>query len=441
MKQSMTITGNLRRRVRLESVACFTLGCLTIVGCSAVSAPHPVALQPASDTTHPAPAAPERPEDATSWRYALVIDASSSASALQIYQWRPKPGHLPRIEPAPYPRAANAETWEIKVEPGLSAYAARPDEAARSLQPLIEFALEKIGSDPQTLSRSALLLRATAGVRLLPDDQRTEVLSAIREMFEALPFGQSSARVISGSEEGVYGWIAVNYILGHLEHGGPFPTVGALDLGGASTQITFVPLDYPRSHGQAVTIGANTYHLYTYSYLGLGQDEARSTVGSTACFIRDFPMPGGRTGTGDFEACRREIRKAFSSPCREDSPCSLFGVYQPPLYGEFLAFSVYAYATDFFDLGQQLVPERISEEGAAFCTQDWNDLVAADPEIAGNPYLPNYCYAAAHIATLLTEGFGFTDTTERITAPIRVQGSSVGWALGALVYELAGSGD
>lgn len=326
------------------------------------------------------------------------------------------------------------------MRPGLSAYADNPKQAAQSLEPLIDFALEKLGADGSVLADSSLLLRATAGMRLLSDQQQEAILSQLRSYFDNLPFGESSARVISGEEEGVYGWIAVNYTLGHLEHGGPFPTVGALDLGGASTQITFLPLDYPRSLGLTVRIGQNTYRLYTHSYLGLGQDQARESVGSPACFIQGYPMPSGGVGTGDFARCQEAILDTFSAPC-DDEPCSLFGTYQPPLYGEFLAFSVYAYAADFFDLDQHLVPERIAEEGSAFCAQDWNALIAADPDLASNPYVPNYCYAAAHIATLLSDGFGFASETERITAPLRVQGSSVGWTLGALVYELAGSVD
>ena len=38
---------------------------------------------------------------------------------------------------------------------------------------------------------------------------------------------------------GVFSWITVNFMLGRL--GGNLPPLAALDMGGGSTQITFVP--------------------------------------------------------------------------------------------------------------------------------------------------------------------------------------------------------
>ncbi|MCP4200711.1 MAG: hypothetical protein GY769_02100 [bacterium] len=403
---------------------------LVLFSLSCASAPGP--------PTEPAPDSGDR-----SWRYALVIDASSSASTLQIFEWRPGvAGRLPRVVAAPRAEGgAHEDSWEKRVKPGLGDYAGRPAQAAASLEPLVEFALEKIGAEPSTLTKAALFVRATAGMRLLEPTDREAILASLESYLETTPFGTTSARVISGAEEGVYGWITVNYVLGHLEHGGSFPTVGALDLGGASTQITFQPLDFPKQHGQTVSLGRNAYHLYTKSYIGLGQDQARETVGSSACFLVGYPTAHG-PGTGDFDGCRLAIRTRLAEACPEDErPCSLFGAYQPPLYGDFLALSVYAYAADFFSLDERMRPEALADAGAAFCARDWVSWVADEPGIAGDPYLPNYCYAAAHIVTLLTDGFGFPADTDRISAPLRVQGTPIGWTLGALLYELAGSAD
>jgi len=53
-------------------------------------------------------------------------------------------------------------------------------------------------------------------------------------------FGLINIAFKTGEEEAAFGWMTVNYALGKLQ-GDPEATVGALDMGGASTQITFVP--------------------------------------------------------------------------------------------------------------------------------------------------------------------------------------------------------
>lgn len=66
-------------------------------------------------------------------------------------------------------------------------------------------------------------------------------MASVRNYLSTTPFKFQDkwARVISGEEEGVFGWITVNYLASTLvPQGGT--TLGALDLGGASTQITFV---------------------------------------------------------------------------------------------------------------------------------------------------------------------------------------------------------
>ena len=101
------------------------------------------------------------------------------------------------------------------------------------------------GYDAARLIGSAL--KATGGMRLVPEPERGRIMAEVRRYLAASLFDLQSAVIISGQQEALFGWMTVNYMLGLLGDGGPFPTVGALDLGGASTQITFLPLDYPEA--------------------------------------------------------------------------------------------------------------------------------------------------------------------------------------------------
>lgn len=53
-------------------------------------------------------------------------------------------------------------------------------------------------------------------------------------------FEDAWARVLSGADEGVFGWVAFNARAGTL---GTSNTLGALDLGGSSLEVTFAADD------------------------------------------------------------------------------------------------------------------------------------------------------------------------------------------------------
>lgn len=379
--------------------------------------------------------------------YALVIDASSSGSRIHIFEWREGAGgDLPWIEAAPSTRQAGEAGWQLVVDGGLSDYADRPEEAGESLDPLRAFARDKLAAAGADLAATPLYLKATAGMRLVPEPDRSAIMADVRQALESWPFDFERAEIISGQQEGLYGWVSVNYLLGLLGRGA-FPTVGALDLGGASTQVTFLPIDFPESEGVAFELGGTNYYVYSHSYLGFGQDQARQAVASPACYPSGYPIPDGTegfaaeaVGTGDYDACRAAIRAFLERPCGAGR-CSLMGVYQPPLYGDFFAFSGYGYASAFFGLDLELSLPELERRTAEYCATDWRQILRDRPDPAGRKYLSGYCFNGAYVASLLTDGFGFAPDTRRIATPRAVQGADVGWVLGSFLFELAGSVD
>ncbi|RKP26152.1 nucleoside phosphatase GDA1/CD39, partial [Syncephalis pseudoplumigaleata] len=121
-----------------------------------------------------------------------------------------------------------------------------------------------------------LTLKATAGMRLLPSEQRRAILDAVVAYFSdkrQVPFAfdaKTGAQVITGEEEGLYGWLSVNILEARLSTGKRLETSVVLDLGNASTQIAFQTERPPLDEAYTASINGTRYNLYAYSYLGLG---------------------------------------------------------------------------------------------------------------------------------------------------------------------------
>ncbi|MCP3958902.1 MAG: hypothetical protein GY719_13705 [bacterium] len=385
-----------------------------------------------------APAAPASAEEACpdDARWGMVIDAGSSGSRLRLYCWRPGDGDaLPWIE------ARGGK----KQEPGVAdAECSRaPEESVALLRPLIDHARETI--DEARWASTPLSLLATAGLRQCPESYRAEMLAGIRAYLEENPFELVGVEVISGLEEGRFGWAGVNYLLGGLDPGAE--STGALDLGGASTQMTFAAAECSATTADCgeIELGEASYPAYSHSYLGWGQDDAMRRVGSPACYLRGYPQTEqGTTGRGRFKACRRAIRRAIAREMRArppeppcESSCNRLGAYQPSLAGDFVAFSAYAYTTDYLELPPRLSLAELAAAGKSFCKTPWRQIeaecAAGTRSTCNESWLNRYCFASAYIVTLLHDVYGFGMGERQITSTNELEGVDIDWTLGVMV--------
>lgn len=163
--------------------------------------------------------------------YGIMFDAGSTGTRIHVYTFVQKiPGQLPVLE---------GEIFD-SVKPGLSAFVDQPKQGAETVRGLLEVAKDSI---PRShWKRTPVVLKATAGLRLLPEEKAQALLLEVKEIFKQSPFlvPNDSVSIMDGSYEGILAWITVNFLTGQL-HSHSQETVGTLDLGGASTQITFLP--------------------------------------------------------------------------------------------------------------------------------------------------------------------------------------------------------
>jgi guanosine-diphosphatase len=136
-----------------------------------------------------------------------MIDAGSTGSRIHVYKFH-NCFAAPTLE---------HEIFE-QVKPGLSSYAGNPQKAAESLDALLDIAVAEIPKDLQ--SCTPLAVKATAGLRLLGEQQSRDILDAVEKRIHTkYPFPlpeKDGVIIMEGRDEGVYAWITTNYLLGSV---------------------------------------------------------------------------------------------------------------------------------------------------------------------------------------------------------------------------------
>ncbi|XP_036168666.1 ectonucleoside triphosphate diphosphohydrolase 5 isoform X2 [Myotis myotis] len=347
----------------------------------------------------------------TSTLYGIMFDAGSTGTRIHVYTFVQKiAGQLPVLE---------GEIFD-SVKPGLSAFVDQPKQGAETVQELLEVAKDSI---PRShWKRTPVVLKATAGLRLLPEQKAQALLFEVKEIFKKSPFlvPDDSVSIMDGSYEGILAWITVNFLTGQL-HGHSQETVGTLDLGGASTQITFLPQfqntleQTPRGYLTSFEMFNRTYKLYTYSYLGFGLKAARlATLGALET-----------EGEVGFEPCYAEVLRVVQGKLHQPDEIQRSSFY---------AFSYYydrAVDTHMIDYekGGILKVEDFERKAKEVCDNLENFT-------SGSPFL---CMDLSYITALLKDGFGFADSTV-LQLTKKVNNIETGWALGATFHLLQSLG-
>lgn len=212
--------------------------------------------------------------------YVVVLDAGSTGTRVHVfnYEYRKlEPWRFPLIVSPPL--TLPTEIAAATNKPGLSSFVHQTEGIPRKLDELIRHAADALllhNPDVQ-LKQVPLYLGATAGLRELHNRDRDEVMKAAREYLRKQEVfavtRDEQVRVLSGEEEGAFGWLALNQLQAEISPDSD-TTLGALDFGGASMQIAFVPQEtsilaglFPMHFGGSVK---GPIHLYSHSFTGYG---------------------------------------------------------------------------------------------------------------------------------------------------------------------------
>ena len=366
--------------------------------------------------------------------YVIVVDAGSSGTRLYIYGWKKNKAGEFKIAPA-------FEEW--KITPGVSEYSLKVDEIFKYLTPLKDYSADKLG---ETYRHVPVYFMATGGVRLLPEKRQRQIMEKVREALNDHDFKVEKVQVISGEMEGVYAWVSANLLLGTLNsRNGPHQTFGVLEMGGASTQIAFVPLTPPKEHFYKISLEGMDYSLYTFSYNGLGLNSARkSFLDPKTCGTEIQPDRPARKTPGNFERCK-EFLEAFLASESGCTDCALLNIYQPDPFGSFITISSPVYMKENFRI-RSLSSTTLDAIGRKYCPMTESEAEKMFSSDVRKDSIHYGCFDLAYMSTLLSgkgegtgfQGMGFSPATERIIPSHRINNDEITWTLGAAILEVSG---
>jgi len=370
-------------------------------------------------------------------RYIVTIDAGSSGSRVHVHKVS-----APTAE-NPIPSIRSAVNKKIK--PGLSSFESNPKDAEGHVNGLVDFALDNV---PQEAWKDTpIFLKATAGMRSIPEDSANKIMGVVRGVFAAtnFMFEPDWADVISGTDEAQFSWIAANYLKGRFTDKDDKPLVGVIEMGGASLQISY-PVEAPGKPNDEDYLTINldkTYHIFAHSFLGYGLDKAQELLAEKAaeeigfCYPEGYSVEGKISGNGNYAKCYNAMDNLIGrSKCPAHPPntehCAIDGKTMPKFNGiKFLAIENFYYTSSFLQTDDHI--EALPKKGKFFCARSWEENKAkySDEEESA---LQRYCFSSAFITALLEKGFEIP--AELLEVARTIGDNDIDWAIGSVIHDI-----
>ncbi|XP_076372124.1 ectonucleoside triphosphate diphosphohydrolase 8-like isoform X2 [Tachypleus tridentatus] len=411
--------------------------------------------------------------------FGVVLDAGSTHTQITVYKW----------EGDKYQGTGQVkQIASCKIEGGIASET-DPKEVGPSLMPCLSNVSQLIPEDK--LTGTPLYLGATAGMRLLnlSNTLLTEAILLLTKctLVQSV-FSVKTVQIISGHDEGVFAWITANFFLWRfvsqpsheevsLEEDSYLSrtTVGTLDLGGASTQISYEIFkgDSENRSVSALKLYGHNYYVFSKSYLCFGINEAlrrfyfllvkdplKITTIDNPCGLNGynqtysgiylFDQPCTWTehsaelvrlnpnvlkqnytfvGQSNKTDCSVSIKKLIDVETCNNTFKECFKAPEKPLPStQFIGFSGFFYTLNFFNATNSSL-EDFKQNVDAFCEKPWKKV-----KDLKSKNLEEYCFEGHFVHHILTTSYGFNSTTwSNIIFANKVRKMDLGWSLGYMI--------
>ncbi|XP_059829127.1 ectonucleoside triphosphate diphosphohydrolase 3 isoform X2 [Hypanus sabinus] len=366
-------------------------------------------------------------------KYGIVFDAGASSTTVYVYYWPAEKENNTGVV---------SEKYKCKIEgSAISDFDYNPAKAASSLEQCLNKTIEEIPAEKH--NATPLYFGASAGMRLLRTQNSsasTMILSAIENYLRSSPFDFKGAQIISGKEEGAYGWISANYLLEtYLE----------------TTKSTFHCKDQ-RYPGSGWSFGRNSICpqdaftqksankssiedpcLPSHYTMILPMEEVLASSCIGAKLQEDYDANNNITlvGTGNPIQCRHQLVSIFNF--RSSYVKGIWRERLVPinrlLHGKFVAFSGFSDTMEALNLTGSFSIDVFHSTVRSFCRKNWNQVQQLLPNVP-DLYRKAFCFNAYYIFVLLMKGYKFNPQTwTNINFQKQVGNNSIGWSLGYML--------
>lgn len=347
----------------------------------------------------------------------VIIDAGSTGSRVHLYAYDNDENNNP---------VNINELYTKKINPGAASLELKKAKVSAYIANLMMDVPEQ---------NLPVYFYATAGMRLLTVKQQQDFYRLLKQWFWTQPqWKLLEARTISGSEEGVFGWLATNYQLDSF-NASDKPLASFIEIGGASTQIVF-PIDKLEQIDKQDITRVNVYGrqilLFSHSFLGLGATEvANRFENESTCYPIGYTMPNGTIAQGDATACQQTVSESINKDnaitsitkiARDNNPTTLW-------YTVGAVSLIAKKAPLAFTNGQITAQDMLQKVDTTYCQSDWQTQQAT---YADDQYLIKNCLISSFYYSLTVNSYGIQPEQVINTMP---EGKSGDWTIGVVLHQ------